>query len=337
MTLSIIIPVYNVEDYLSECLESVLNCNLTDCEIILVLRDGQDRSGEICTTYQRRYDYIRIEKQCGSGLSNARNTAMHYARGDYVLFIDSDDYVNSKLLDGLIDGLRRGELSADVIVTDYYFVEHPAQKLVPVFQIGAETPPQRGMEFLPVMLRKRKCFWNVWRYLYRREFLLEHSITFLENKLCEDVDYTTRVLLSEPDVLFIHCPFYFYNVGRGGSLMDHREFRHLRDTVEILSDSIEKTRACTNKYADLICARYQFEYILNIALIVEIDEADRESAISLYEHYEQVLSPTEDWMVSLFRIVVEMLGIKKCAWLLHGIKQIYRMLLGRKSIRGEKK
>ena len=337
MILSIIIPVYNVEDYLSDCLESVLRCNLADCEIILVLRDGQDRSAEICAFYKARHDFIRVEKQYGYGLSNARNTAMRSVRGDYVLFIDSDDYVESSLLDGLIDGLRRGDLSADVIVTDYYFVEHPTKKLVPIFQIGEETPPQHSMAFLPVMLRKRKCFWNVWRYIYRRSFLLENNISFLENKLCEDVDYTTQVLLADPDVLFIHCPFYFYNVGRGGSLMDHRELRHLRDTIEVLSDSIEKTRTKKNKYADLISARYQFEYILNIALIVEIDPSDRDAALSLYDNYKQVLDPSADWLVNLFHLVIQVFGIKNCAWLLHYIKQIYRVILGRKSFRREKK
>ena len=329
MTLSIIIPIYNVEKYLSDCLNSVLACDLTDCEIILSLRDSQDHSAEISEAYQLKYPVIRIIKQDGVGLSNARNCAMRVARGEYVLFIDSDDSVDSPILDCLISRLREGGISSDVVVTDFYHVEHPSGRVVPFFQIGEATPEQVGMQFLPQMLRRRQCFWNVWRYIYRRSFLEKHQITFLENMLSEDVDYTTSVFIADPEILFSHSPFYFYNVGRGDSLMDRPTLRRLRETVAVLSDSVERLRQSLFPYADVMCAQFQFEYILNMALAVEIEPNEQESALKLFEEYEEVLCRSCDAIVRCYLFFIRIVGVRMGAILLHCLKQVRRRIKGR--------
>ena len=87
MILSVIVPVYNVEAYLAGCLDSLLACDLTDCEIILSFRDSQDRSKEICDQYCSKFSFVRLISQEGTGLSNARNCAMRIACGDYLLFV----------------------------------------------------------------------------------------------------------------------------------------------------------------------------------------------------------------------------------------------------------
>ena len=253
------------------------------------------------------------------------------------MFIDSDDYVDSQVLGDLIDRLRRGVLRADVIVTDYYFVEHPAKKLVPIFQIGENNTFQRGMDFLPVMLKRRQCFWNVWRYIYRRDFLLAHDIQFLENMLSEDVDYTSRVLLSEPDIVFSHSPFYYYNVGRGCSLMDRCDLKRLTDTVQVLYDSIRRMREASIPYADLIAARFQFEYFLSIAMVGEVEKCDRKAACELFADADEVLGRSADALIQVSHVLLRILNVKRCAWLLHIAKLLRRHLLGRKKDRRTEK
>ena len=118
--LSIIIPVYNVAPYLEQCLTTVLNCNLDLCEVILSLGKSTDRSNDICAGYEKKYPFIHILQQSGTGLSNARNCAMDVAQGEYLLFLDSDDYVDSFCLDTIISKLRNKSFRADMIVTDFY-------------------------------------------------------------------------------------------------------------------------------------------------------------------------------------------------------------------------
>lgn len=330
MILSVIVPVYNVEAYLADCLDSLLACDLTDCEIILSFRDSQDRSKEICDQYCSRFSFVRLISQDGTGLSNARNCAMQVACGDYLLYVDSDDRVDSAVLGELIRRIREGSIHADLVVTDFYRVVYPAQKLEPVFQIGETTQDQYGMQFFPHMLRRRQCFWNVWRYIYRRSFLEENHLSFRENTLSEDVDFTTKVILSEPAILFSHSPFYCYSVGRGASLMDQITLQRAQDTVGVLSDSIRRLRESSFPYRETMVAQYQFEYILSIALAAEVDIRDRGAAMALFSGHREVLRGSVDPVVSAFALFLRIAGVKVSAELLHLLKKICHRIKGRK-------
>ncbi len=330
MTLSMIVPVYNVEAYLADCLDSLLSCELTDCEIILSLRESEDRSKEICDEYCSRYPFIRTILQDGTGLSNARNCALQMATGDYILFVDSDDRVDSTVLGRLIRQIRDGNINTDLVVTDFYRIVYPAEKLEPVFQIGETMPDQHGIQFFPDMLRRRQCFWNVWRYIYRHSFLEENKLVFRENTLSEDVDFTTKVFLAEPEVLFTHSPFYLYSVGRGTSLMDQTTLKRVRDTVRILSDSILQLRESSFPYKDPMIAQFQFEYILSIALAAEVDDRDREEATALFSGHRDVLRDSADPVVRIFALLIQIVGIRAIAAFLHFAKMMRHRTKGRK-------
>ncbi len=322
--LSIIIPVYNVEPYIEHCLSTVLDCNLDSCEIILSLGKSIDKSNDICADYERKYPLIHALRQSGAGLSNARNCAMDMAQGEYLLFLDSDDYVDSFCLDSIISKLRSKSFSADVIVTDFYRLDRRTGCFTPIFQIGEDMPVQCGLKFLPQMLRKRQCFWNVWRYLYRRSFLERHGIRFIENRLSEDIDFTTSVFLAEPEIIFSHSPYYVYTVGRGESLMDRPNFKRLSDTVFVLQNSIERLRNSHFRYAPQIMAQYQFEYVLNLALTTEIDPADRRAALALYVDWRQILSGSMDPVVRGISYMIKVVGLKLTGYVLHILKQLRR-------------
>lgn len=322
--LSIIIPVYNVEPYLERCLSTVLACELTSCEIILSLGKSADRSGEICLDYKRNYPMIQILEQSGKGLSNARNCAMNVARGEYILFLDSDDYVDSQCLDGLISRLRDGSLAVDVIVTDFYRSDLRLGRMVPCFQIGEEVSLRKGMDFLSHMLRRRQCFWNVWRYLYRRSFLERNGIRFMENRLSEDIDFTTSVFLSDPDIVFTHSPYYVYVVGRGQSLMDRPTLKRLSDTVFILERSIARLRESQFLYAERMIAQFQFEYVLNLALAVEITPGERREALALYRNWRQTLFGSKDPAVRWAFRIISVIRVKPAGYGLHFLKLLRR-------------
>ena len=246
------------------------------------------------------------------------------------IYGDSDDRVDSAVLGELIRRIREGSIHADLVVTDFYRVVYPAQKLEPVFQIGETTQDQYGMQFFPHMLRRRQCFWNVWRYIYRRSFLEENHLSFRENTLSEDVDFTTKVILSEPAILFSHSPFYCYSVGRGASLMDQITLQRAQDTVGVLSDSIRRLRESSFPYRETMVAQYQFEYILSIALAAEVDIRDRGAAMALFSGHREVLRDSVDPVVSAFALFLRIAGVKVSAELLHLLKKICHRIKGRK-------
>lgn len=324
MLLSIIIPVYQVERYLEQCLDSVLACDLIDCEILLSLGRSTDRSSQICLEYEKKYPIIHMLFQTGIGLSDARNCAMEIAKGDYILFLDSDDFILSENLNHIISHLRDGSFRADVIVTDFYRLSRFSGRRGEMFQIGADTPVQHGLFFLPQMLRRRQCFWNVWRYIYRRDFLEKNHIRFWEDMLSEDVDFTTSVFLAEPETIFSHSPYYVYCVEREDSLMGTPTLRRLSDTVTVLERSIRRMKESAFPYAPDFTAQFQFEYILNLAITMELASADRSAAQLLYKDWKEILADSPDRLVRLARAVIKIIGLSGTAYILHWLKMLRR-------------
>lgn len=330
MLLSVIIPVYSVEPYLERCLSTVLACDLTDCEVLLSLGESTDRSNEICKDYAQRYPLIQTLWQHGTGLSDARNSAMEIARGRYVLFLDSDDFVDSARLDELIARLRDESFVPDVVMTDFRRLEQSTGRYVDVFQIGADMPEMSGIERLPGVIRKRQCFWNVWRYVYRRGFLEEKGISFDDGRMGEDVGFTTSVFLAEPEIVFLHCPFYIYEVGRADSLMGRPTLRRLDDTVWMLTDAIVRLRAPGAPFAPLMAARFQFEYILNMAIVPELPEGDRQAALALFADWRDVLGESVDPIVGLAGAVMGIFGTGLLSRALYGMKKARRWYKARR-------
>lgn len=324
--LSVIIPVYNVELYLEHCLSTVLACQLEDCEVLLSLGASSDRSSGICAVYAERFPILRILFQRGTGLSDARNSALDAAKGRYILFLDSDDYVDSVQLDKLIGRLREPDFSPDVVVTDFCRLDRSTGHITKMFQIGADTPERHGMEFLASMLRKRQCFWNVWRYVYRRNFLEGHGLRFTENRLSEDVGFTANVFLCAPEIVFLHCPYYVYGVRRGDSLMDRPTLKRLEDTVWMLTRSIRQLRQLNLPYASLLTARFQFEYLLNLALASELPSEDRKDAFALYQDWPAVMAGSADPLVRTAAIALRLLGLRVVSNCLFRLKLVKRRL-----------
>ena len=329
MLLSIIIPVYQVEEYLEQCLNSVLRCSLQDCEILLSLGDSTDRSNEICYQYARQFSIIRVIKQGGKGLSNARNSATQQEKGKYLLFLDSDDYIISENLDHIIGQLRNGSFCSDVIAADFYELNCTTQEITKVFPIGEKDSVRTGIEFLPDFLPKRQNYWSVWRYLYRRDFLEKNHLQFWENKMAEDVDFTTRVFLAEPTMIFCHSPYYVYRVDRKGSLMDGNTLKHFSDTVAVLNSSIIRTRESRLLYAGILLSHLQRDYIYNLSLAVDLPKQDRVSAFCLYDDWRETLKGNTNSTIRFSAFSLSLAGIPITAYLLcwvrrfkHGIRKL---------------
>lgn len=320
MFLSIIVPVYNIEKYVARCLDSILKAPIDDYEIILVTGNSSDNSNRICENYQTNYPNIKVIQQSGTGLSNARNCAFDIASGKYVSYIDGDDYIDSELYGELIKTLKTQQEDIDFVVTDFKYINTGNEKVEKVYQIGKNSVPRDSMDYLPRMLRKRRSFWNVWRYIYRKAFLVEHGIRFLENKLSEDVDYTTKVLLSAKRPLFVHCPFYYYTVGRGDSLLDRTTYKHIQDAVDILSNSIRMVQRSSFMYAQLLIAQYQFEYVLITVHLYDLAKDERKRARLLFDSTLDILNIGSDKLSHFIRVILYIVPVMFFAAILYVLK-----------------
>lgn len=224
MTFSIIVPVYNVEKYLEQCLESILAQTISDYEVLLVDDGSTDRSGSICDTYGKRYPFIRVIHQTNQGLSEARNAGLGTAKGEWILFVDSDDWIVPDMLETLQKEIRR--TGADIYSFNAQKVDHTGiilEKLLyavenDVVNIGDE---KKKFDYYFHTLMQYRAGWEVCFRAFQRKLILEHGITFLPTQeiFAEDYLFTFQYLLYAGKAGVLCHIFYNYRQ-REQSLMN---------------------------------------------------------------------------------------------------------------------
>lgn len=215
-TFSIIIPVYNVENYLERCIQSVLNQSYRDIEIILVDDGSTDSSPKLCDVYEKQDSRIHVIHKKNGGLSDARNAGISVAKGEYILFLDSDDFISS---DCLVKLFPFATFGCDILVFDGQCegrdirMDHPF-----------ECPICEGKDFLLLALRQKNMPMAAWLYGYRRSFMLENNLHFCKGILHEDEQFTPRAFLAAKSVINTGVCAYHYVI-RENSITTSRDLR----------------------------------------------------------------------------------------------------------------
>lgn len=323
MLLSIIVPVYQVEKYLKTCIKSMLDCHGFSYEIILVVKTSCDKSEYIANDIQREHcDRVRIVNQDGDGLSNARNVGLRYAIGDYVAFFDSDDYIDATAFSNLMKSLE-SRMPVDVVISDYYIVGN-SDNISQVDTIeGEELICDNG--YLEVFLKKRRNYWNAWQYVLRRNFLLENKLLFLEGTYSEDIEFATGVILTAKRFAFYGKPYYYYRIGREGSLANKVTLKHVVDLMNMLSISIRRILKADFLYNDILINKLSLQYILSFVMIYDVDMEDKnKSKEYIVKNKKMYLSMKH---IGILKRILLKVGIAPSAYVLNIIRSVRRLVL----------
>lgn len=200
---SIIVPVYNVETFIKECIDSILVQTYKDIEIILVDDGSTDSSSSICDGYKAIDNRIIVVHKKNGGLSDARNTGLNYAKGEYISFIDSDDRVDSTFIETLVKNIQ--EFDADICACKCYCTDVKSQKNVQNRVVG------KSRDIYPLLYSQKTDFpMGAPFKLYRRE--LWGDFRFPVGKLCEDC-FTTYLLIDKANtIVLIYDELYYYRI-----------------------------------------------------------------------------------------------------------------------------
>ena len=238
--LSVIVPVYNVEPYLRKCVDSLLNQDLQseDYEIILVDDGSPDRCGEICDGYAAHYANVKAVHRKNGGLSAARNTGIEVAQGEYVQFVDSDDYLEPNVLKTLVDKMDSDKL--DILRFNYQNVNERYEVFDP-YKVSKSFVDYRdevcnGLAFLTVRLGFG-CY--ACQFIIRREML--QGCLFKEGIYFEDTEWTPRLLLKAQRVTSTNMMVYNYLMREGSitqSIDEAKKRKVLADKL-LLVDSMK--------------------------------------------------------------------------------------------------
>ena len=223
MKISVIVPVYNVEKYLRRCLDSLVNQTFKDFEVILVNDGSPDNSQSIIDEYQSKYPFIKSLKKENGGMSSARNMGLDNAVGEYIAFVDSDDYVEVFFLEKLYN--RAIETNSDVVICNYHALNEEESRTI---NCHMNFSPEDKKEYLlsPPM---------VWNKLIKKEVM--DKIRFREGIFYEDLDICVRMLPLINKISFVDEPLYNYYLQQSGSIMTQKEFNvHLLDIFTVLED-----------------------------------------------------------------------------------------------------
>ena len=244
---SIIIPIFNVEEYLERCLESIINQTYKNLEIILVNDGSTDNSLEICTTYSNKDNRIIIINKENSGPSEARNIGIKKATGDYIIFVDSDDTIVPNTCDFFYEHIKKNP-NIDIICSNYQYIgqKKPKQR---IFNIPKDNKLLSGYEFIKLQLKDNKLFIEVWRNTYRRSLLLENNLFFMVGILHEDELWTPITFMNAKTIFVTNNIHYNYFI-RPNSIMRSLNKLESKKTILIVCSELEKH---TRKIDDIEC------------------------------------------------------------------------------------
>lgn len=245
---SIIVPVYNVEKYVERCLESLINQTYKNIEIIIVVDGATDNSLEICRKYEKRDYRIQIITKQNEGLGFARNTGLEYVTGKYVLFVDSDDYVESNLVEevckiaekGNYDFIRFHNYREDLITGnksvrktplsegDYDKNKINSEILFPIIGV---LPRQTGDHFVGM---------SVWRNLYKIDIIKKRKLKFVSERefISEDVIFNLHYFYYSNRAYVKNIPYYHYIVNDDSLTAKYNPDRFIKEVAmykEVLS------------------------------------------------------------------------------------------------------
>ena len=243
MKVSVIVPVYNVEKYLRKCLDSLVNQTFKDYEIIVVNDGSTDTSQDIINEYVSKYSNIKAFKKENGGLSSARNAGIIQAIGDYIAFVDSDDYVEIFFLEKMYEKAINTE--SDVVICDYYAVTEENKQYM---HCHKQMSPEDKIEYLlsPQMVCTK---------LIKKEII--DKARFKENTYYEDLDYCVKILPYINKVSFVDEALYDYYI-RSGSIMSQTTFNsHLLDIFTVLDD-------CKNALQENFYREAEYLYITHL-------------------------------------------------------------------------
>lgn len=233
---SIVVPVYKVEKYIRQCVDSILEQTCNDYELILVDDGTPDLSGEICDDYSRNNEKITVFHKKNEGLSMARNDGLKKAIGKYVIFVDSDDFWDdAQFLSKAKDKLLSNP-TVDILIFG-------SKK---VFRDGSKTDiripyVQEHSISIEQLMRTNSYIACAWDKMVSRDFLEKNGIEFVKNQLSEDIEWCIKLLLASPRVDIIPISPYVYRQQNADSITSNISRKNLLDICNVI-----------NKYKDKI-------------------------------------------------------------------------------------
>ncbi len=306
---SVIVPVYNVDSYIRECVESIIGQKFPSVEIILIDDGSTDESARICDEYAESCKIIRVIHKTKGGLSEARNAGLSKAKGEYVLFVDGDDYIEPDSLAALQDAITKSN-NPDVLITrlKQVYANSPAEYM----DVNMPVELTQKSDIIEWVFKKSQNTWPAQRYIVKRSLITRHNLKFAAGRFHEDIDWTSKLFLLAGTFMFSACYWYNHRMLRPCSITNSPGGKRTLDVIELVSKNLngsiylEADPAARKAISDRLLSSLFF----SLRHYKSAKDEDRFKIIDALKHNRPALEQATELRHKIFLSVCNLLGFR---------------------------
>ncbi|MDE6260047.1 MAG: glycosyltransferase [Oscillospiraceae bacterium] len=341
MLFSVVIPVYNIENYIQECIDSVLCQSFSDYEIILINDGSTDGSGKICDEYARKYECIHVIHQENQGQSKARNQGIRISKGDYIIFIDGDDYLCGKdNFRNLAHYIQRKSNSPDIVAYHGVSAFSDGSKVIynkscmNDFRTDGAGKGYTAEEFLTVHLKGDSMFfWFPWFYAYDRELFAGQELQFPEGHKYEDVYLIWRILLKAKRIEVMPNIVYVYRRNRKNSTSEVASYQNLSDFLWAIEENIRdaEQRLPDGELKSLLLSDFARQYHSLCTRATFLPKEEKKEMMERLKSKKRYIDFAAGRQYAFVRKVEKVIGFENVFRMLH-LRSIWRRYKEKKEV-----
>ncbi len=264
---SVIIPIYNVEKYLSRCLESIINQTYRDMEIILVDDGSTDESGRVCDEYAQKDSRIVVYHKTNGGLSDARNYGIDRAKGDLLTFVDSDDWVSLNYVEVLVNGITSN--NADISIINTVETDENNNQITKYCNEDIKVREYSAKDALKVIFSQNEFNTSAWAKMYKKHIFSEYRFT--KGILYEDLDLMYKCFILADKISFSTKAEYYY-FQRSDSIAHEKYNTRHTVLIDISKRIFDEIGTSYPELYDVAEKRYLFSNLLILSKIINEKE-----------------------------------------------------------------
>lgn len=309
---SIVVPIYKVEKYLRQCIESILCQLYKNFELILVDDGSPDKCGEICDEYAKKDERVKVIHKKNGGLADARNFGINKSTGDYIIFVDGDDFwIKNDFLQQIDQKTKNNNI--DMVIWRYTPLYDSSNTLgEPLSEFDLSKIDKGSFEeVFDYLIRSSYFTTSAWTKAIKRDLIIKNNIFFEKGLLREDIDWGINLILHINSLEAINYPMYAYRV-RTDSLSKNISLKDCDDLYKTIikwSNIVESSDISDNiKYN--ILGYLAFEYYILLGFVNSLDKVNRKTFFNKLKSLEWITNYDINYKTHKSKIIYKLLGIK---------------------------
>lgn len=321
MKLSIIVPIYNIEDYIEECIESIINQNYSDYEVLLIDDGSKDNSADVCKRYIKDKRIKYFFKNNG-GLSDARNFGIEKSTGDYIMFLDGDDFLENNCLNKIFKLLNNKNI--DFYMFNYKIYDDKNKNISEVsfnFESNEFSKLDNLKKIEYLFYNNNNTIWSAWRSIVKREFIIRNNIKFEKDIVgAEDCDWFFKCTTLNCEIDVSKEIILNYRVNRSGSITKELKFDTIYGQLLIFNKWFSIfNKLSSNNSIDSYLAN---KYVNVFSCFSKLNDANF-NKIDLYiTKNKEILKLVTGKKQKIVLMIIKLLGLKTGCNLIGGMRKI---------------